>query len=165
LITLRIIFFEPVKGATFIAEIYRWKLEKRNIMTDSADNKRILVVEDEPSISSLCVRVLMGEGLEVSIAVDGRAAEEMLDRNNYDLCLIDIKTPVINGKEIFQYINDKHPELVNGVILTTGDVIGGETQSFLKETGRLFLLKPFAPEELRAIVKEALKSRGISIKN
>lgn len=133
-------------------------------MTDSADKKRILVVEDEPLISSLCVRVLTSEGLDVGIAVDGRVAEDMLDKNHYDLFLIDIRTPVINGKELYQYINDKHPELAGRVIFTTGDVIGGETQSFLKETGRLFLLKPFAPEELRAIVKEVLKSRGISIK-
>jgi len=134
-------------------------------MIDSAGKKRILVVEDEPSISSLCVRVLTSEGLDVFVAVDGRVAEDMLDKNYYDLCLIDVKTPMINGKELFQYINDRHHEMVGGVILTTGDVIGGETQSFLKETGRLFLLKPFAPEELRAIVKEVLKSRGISIKN
>jgi len=157
-------FFEHDRGATFVAEIYRWKLEKRNIMTNSADKKRILVVEDEPSISSLCVRVLTNEGLEVSIAVDELVAEEMLKRNNYDLCLINVKTPVINGKVLFQYINDRHPELVDGVILTTGDVVGGETQSFIKKTGRLFLLKPFVPEELRAVIKEALKSRGISIK-
>jgi DNA-binding response OmpR family regulator len=135
------------------------------MMTDSADKKRILVVEDEPSISSLCVRVLTSEGLDVFVAVDGRVAEDMLDKNYYDLCLIDIRTPVINGKELYQYINDKHPELVGGVIFTTGDVIGGETQNFLKEMERLFLLKPFAPEELRAVIKEVLKSRGISIKN
>ncbi len=63
----------------------------------------------------------------------------------------------MNGKELFQYRNDKHPQLVGGVIFTTGDVIGGDTQSFLKRTGRLFLPKPFAPEELRAIAREALR--------
>jgi DNA-binding response OmpR family regulator len=134
-------------------------------MTESANKKKILIVEDEPSINSLCIRVLTSAGLDVSIAVDGQAAEDMLDKNYYDLCLIDIRTPVMNGKEVYQFIIDKHPEVADGVIFTTGDVIGGETQSFLKETGRLFLLKPFAPEELRAIVKEVLKLRGISIKN
>ena len=156
-------FFGRSKGVTFIAEIYRWKLEKMNIMTDSADKKRILVVEDEPLISSLCVRVLTNEGLEVSIAVDERTAEEMLNRNNYDLCLVDVKTPVINGKELFQYINARHPELVDGVIFTTGDVINEETLIFIRKTGRLFLLKPFTPEELRTVVKEVLKAKSIAI--
>lgn len=123
-------------------------------MTDSAEKKKILVVEDEPSISSLCVRVLTNEGLEVSIAINGRVAEEMLDKNKYELCLIDIRTPIIGGKELYQYIMDKYPDLANGVIFTTGDVIGGDTQSFLNETGRLFLLKPFSPEELRGIIRE-----------
>jgi DNA-binding response OmpR family regulator len=127
-------------------------------MIDVVDKKRILVVEDEPLIRSLCVRLLTNEGLEVSVAVDGQVAEEMLDKNIYDLCLIDIRTPIIGGKELYQFIRDKHSNLVGGVIFTTGDVIGGDTQDFLKETGRLFLLKPFAPEELRAIIREILQS-------
>jgi DNA-binding NtrC family response regulator len=132
-------------------------------MTDPVDRKKILIVEDEPLISNLCVRVLTSQRLEVNIAVDGQVAEEMLDRNRYDLCLIDIRTPRIGGKELFQYISKKHPNLEDGVIFTTGDVIGGEIQGFLKETGRLFLLKPFAPEELREIVRKAFESVGKSM--
>ena len=126
-------------------------------MTDCADKKRILVVEDEPVISNVCLRVLTDEGFEVDIAVNGQVAEDMIERQSYDLCLIDIRTPVMNGKELFQYISEKHPELTDRVIFTTGDMIGGDTQSFLKGTGRLFLPKPFAPGELRAVVKEALR--------
>lgn len=119
--------------------------------------KRILVVEDEPVISSVCLRVLTDEGFEVDGAVNGRMAEDMIEKSTYDLCLIDIRTPVMNGKELFQYINAAHPELINGVVFTTGDMIDGDTQTFLKETGRLFLPKPFSPEELRTIVREALR--------
>ena len=64
---------------------------------------------------------------------------------------------MVNGKELFQYISEKHPELTDRVIFTTGDLIGGDTQSFLKGTGRPFLPKPFAPAELRAMAKEALR--------
>lgn len=127
-------------------------------MADTEDRKNILVVEDEPFISNLCVRVLTGEGYEVSVATNGQMAEEMLDKNRYDLCFIDIRTPVMNGKELYNYIKEKHPDLLEGVIFTTGDIIGGETQGFLENTGRAYVLKPFAPEELRAVVKEALQS-------
>jgi DNA-binding response OmpR family regulator len=127
-------------------------------MVTSDDVKSILVVEDEPFISDLCVRVLTGEGYDVSVARNGQMAEEMLDDNRYDLCIIDIRTPVMNGKELYHYINEKHRYLLEGVIFTTGDVIGGETQGFLESTGRAYVLKPFAPEELRTVVKEALQA-------
>jgi DNA-binding response OmpR family regulator len=133
-------------------------------MLDSTEKKRILLVEDEPLISNLCIRVLSSEGLEVSVAVDGQAAEEMLDKNKYDLCLIDFRIPVVGGKELFQYIHEKYPELEDGVIFTSGDVIGGDTQNFIKETGRLFLPKPFSPEELRGIIREAYQLIGNTYK-
>ena len=63
----------------------------------------------------------------------------------------------MNGKELYQWLKEKHPELANRVIFTTGDVMGGDTQSFLEEAARPFLPKPFIPGELRAIIQEALK--------
>ncbi len=118
--------------------------------------KRILVVEDEPAISQVCLRVFTGEGFEVDIAVDGQIAQDMLGRKDYDLCLIDIRAPVMNGKQLYQYMSERYPELASGVIFTTGDVMGGDIQSFLERSGRPFLPKPFTPDELRTIVKQAL---------
>jgi len=126
-------------------------------MTDYVSKKRILVVEDEPVISSVCLRVLTDEGFEVEIAVNGRVAEDMIGKNNYDFCLIDIRTPVMNGKELFEYMKENHSELAKHVIFTTGDLIGGDTQSFVEGTGCLFLPKPFAPQELRTVVRKALR--------
>ena len=119
--------------------------------------KRILVVEDEPVICEICIRVLTGEGFEVDIAANGKLAEAKLQESRYDLILIDIRTPIMNGKELYQWINEKYPELVSRVIFTTGDVMGGDTQSFLETAGRPFLLKPFTPNELRTIVRETLR--------
>ena len=123
----------------------------------SAGAKRILVVEDEPSICQVCQRVLIGEGFEVDIAVNGKVAQEMLGKKDYDLCLIDIRTPVMNGKELYQWIKEKYPELVSRVIFTTGDVMGGDTQGFLEQSGQPFLPKPFTPDELKTIIRETLR--------
>ena len=119
--------------------------------------KRIMVVEDEPAVSDLCRRVLTSEGFEVDIAVNGEVAQEMLGKKDYDLCLIDIRTPIMNGKQLYQCIQEKHPKLIDRVVFTTGDVIGGDTQSFLEQSGRPFLPKPFAPDELKTIVRETLE--------
>jgi len=123
----------------------------------STGTRRILLVEDEPAICQVCLRVLTSEGFEVDIAVNGDVAQDMLREKNYDLCLIDIKTPVMNGKQLYQVIIGKHPKLADGVIFATGDVIDGYTQHFLELASRPFILKPFTPDELKTIVKETLK--------
>jgi len=120
----------------------------------SAGLKRILVVEDEPAIGDVCRRVLSGEGFEVDIAVDGEVAQEKIGEKQYDLCLIDIRTPRMNGRELYQWLQEKHPQLATGVIFTTGEMMGGDIQSFLEQAARPFLPKPFTPDELRAIVRE-----------
>ncbi|MBA7660195.1 Transcriptional activator protein CzcR [subsurface metagenome] len=123
----------------------------------SAGAKRMLVVEDEPAISQVCLRTLTSEGFEVDIAVNGNVAQDMLEKKDYDLCLIDIRTPVMNGKQLYQCIQEKHPRLIDRVIFTTGDVMGKDIQGFLDQTGRPFLPKPFTPDELRTIVRETLR--------
>jgi len=128
--------------------------------TPDSSAKRILIVEDEPAINDLCRRVLTGEGFEVGIAVNGQVAQGMLAEESYALCLIDIKIPVMDGKQLYQFIIKKHPQVASGVIFTTGDVIGGDTQSFLEQAGRPFLPKPFTVDELRAIVGETLRQLG-----
>ena len=119
--------------------------------------KRILVVEDEPAICQVCQRALTNEGFEVDIAVNGDVAQGMLGEKDYDLCLIDIRTPVMNGRQLYQVIIGKHPKLVNGTIFTTGDVIDGYTQRFFELARRPFLPKPFTPDELKTIVRETLR--------
>ena len=122
-----------------------------------ASTKEILVVEDEPAICNVCQRVLTSEGFKVDTAVNGKVAQDMIGKKQYDFCLIDIRTPAMNGEELYQWLEEKHPQLAGGVVFTTGDVMGGDTQGFLEQTGRPFLPKPFTPDEIKTIVKETLR--------
>ena len=127
-------------------------------MTSSSGVKgRILSVEDEPSIRQVCRRTLTSQGYQVDFAINGVVAESMLMKADYDLLLVDIKTPVMDGKQLYRYIKKRYPKLAGRVIFTTGDVINDDTQSFLERTGRPFLLKPFSPDELKALVRENLR--------
>jgi len=126
-------------------------------MSNSSGVKgKILSVEDEPSIRQVCRRTLTSQGYQVDFAVNGVAAESMLMKGTYDLLLVDIKTPVMDGKQLYRYIKKRYPELADRVIFTTGDVANDDTQSFLEREGRPFLLKPFSPDELRAMVRGTL---------
>ena len=119
--------------------------------------KRILVVEDEPSLADMCRIVLTREGFEVEIAVNGRVAQDMIEKKQYHLCLIDIRMPKMSGEELYQWLQKKYPKMTNRVVFTTGSVIDGENMTFVERSGRPLLSKPFALRELRAVVEEALK--------
>ncbi len=122
-----------------------------------SDVKRILLVEDEPAIGELCRKILNKEGFEVDIAVNGKLAQDMIEKQGYNLYLFDIKLPEMNGKELYQWLEEKHPQLIGRVMFTTGSVFSGDTQSFLEQTVRPILLKPFTPDELNTIVRETLE--------
>lgn len=117
---------------------------------------RVLVVEDESSISQICSRVLSGEGFEVDIAENGVEAQEKLKVNDYDICFVDIITPVMDGKQLFRWMTKERPELVAKVIFTTGDAINPDTRTFLDDAGRPFLPKPFTLAELKTVVRDTV---------
>jgi DNA-binding response OmpR family regulator len=118
--------------------------------------KRILVVEDEPAISQVCRRILTRDGFEVDTAINGEVAQEMLGERDYTLVILDIRMPVMNGKEFYQLLKSQYPQLVDRVIFATGDLISVATKNFLEKSGRPVLTKPFTPDELKAIVGETL---------
>ena len=121
-------------------------------------DKRSLVVEDEPMIARMCLRALGAEGFEVDVAVDGKEAQARLSGEDatYNLCLIDIRTPGMNGIELYHYMKEIGSEMIDRVIFTTGDIINDELKAFLDETGRPFLPKPFTLDELRSAIQNAM---------
>ena len=118
--------------------------------------KRILIVDDEPAICQFCQRVLTEEGFEVDIASNGRIAMAMISEQEYDLYLFDIKMPIMDGKELYEWLQEAYPSSASRVIFTTGSAIGKDTQNFLQRSGRKVLAKPFTPDELRTTLREAL---------
>ena len=120
------------------------------------NGKSVLVIEDEPCIALVCMRTLTTEGFQVDIAINGEIALEMWRKKDYDLCISDIRTPRMNGIELYRQLESECPESVYKFIFTTGDMLSGNVKTFLEETGRPCLPKPFAPENLRAIVKTVL---------
>lgn len=119
-------------------------------------NKRILLVEDEPIIGRVCTRILMAEGFEVDVANNGLIAKEAAANKNYDLCVSDIRLPEISGIKLHELLKVNQPQLACRMIFITGDTFNPEIKTFLKESGRPCIMKPFTPEELVMKVKESL---------
>ena len=100
--------------------------------------------------------------MDYTSATKGRISPQALasvifKEKQHDLYLVDIRTPEMNGKELYQWLKEKYPQMASRVIFTSGSVMGEDTRTFAKQTGRPFLPKPFTPDELKAIVRETLK--------
>ncbi len=131
-------------------------------MQDTSRNvKKILIVEDETSIIELCRRVLTDCGFEVDTVSNVKAAYEMIERIQYDIYLIDMRLPQIDGTELYQWLEAKHPELLKKVIFTTGDVMNRDTLDFLKKNKAPFLEKPFSPDELKSIIQQVMNNNTV----
>lgn len=125
---------------------------------ESADNSKvnILAVDDEPLIINFISRVLQKEGYIVDIAGEAEKAVELLKTREYDVILLDIKMPEMDGIELYYYMKNISETLVNKVIFITGDVMSVDTHRFLEKTGSIFIPKPFDADALRDIVNKRL---------
>jgi DNA-binding response OmpR family regulator len=120
--------------------------------------KRILVVENESELSPFISNMLNSKVVQIDIAKDGETAERLLQERDYTLCVVDLGTLMAKDKQLYQYMNEKYPNLLKGAIFTAEGVVAGDAQVFMAQTGRLFLHKPFAPEWLKEMVNTSLRA-------
>lgn len=85
----------------------------------SPSGKKILIVEDEAFIADLYARQLTLAGFQVKIANDGNIGLQMLESEPFDLLLLDIMLPGINGLELLRQWKLKHPQSPMPVLLLT----------------------------------------------
>jgi DNA-binding response OmpR family regulator len=114
--------------------------------------KRALIVEDESSIRNVCERVLGSIGFDVSIAEDGKLAEEKIEDNFFDLILCDIRLPEVSGIDFYVFLQQEYSSQAKKVIFMTGSVMSSDTANFLEKSGRPYILKPFRPSELLEVI-------------
>jgi two-component system copper resistance phosphate regulon response regulator CusR len=118
---------------------------------------RILVIEDEEKVSCFIVRGLRAERYAVDSAKDGKAGLEFATGYHYDLIILDLMLPGMEGTEILRRLRRKNPH-VPVLILTAKDALSSKVENF--EAGADdYLTKPFAFTELLLRVK-ALLRRG-----
>ena len=113
----------------------------------------ILIVEDEKPISDLIKLSLKGAGYFCSCAYDGETAADMIEENRYDLILLDIMIPYIDGFELLEYIKPFDiPVIFITAMNSTKDRVKG-----LKMGAEDYIVKPFEVVELLARVEVVLR--------
>lgn len=113
----------------------------------------ILIVEDEKPISDLIKLSLKGAGYFCSCVYDGETAADMIEENRYDLILLDIMIPYIDGFELLEYIK---PFDIPVIFITAMNSIDDRVKG-LKMGAEDYIVKPFEVVELLARVEVVLR--------
>lgn len=114
---------------------------------------QILIVEDEKPISNLIRLSLSKAGYQCTCAPDGAAAADLLERNRYDLILLDVMLPEIDGFELIEYIR---PLEIPVIFLTAKSAVQDRVKG-LKLGAEDYIVKPFEIIELLARIDVVLR--------
>ena len=92
----------------------------------------------------------------MDITPNGNTAIVKLNKRHYDLCILDLRIPGIDGIELYEYINNKHSGLSQGVVFTAGDITNSHVSKILYKSEKVYLQKPVTPKDLITAVECAL---------
>ena len=117
---------------------------------------RVLIVEDEKPISNLIRMSLTKEGFQCTCVHDGAAAADLLEQNAYDLILLDVMLPEVDGFELMEYIR---PMEIPVIFLTAKGAVADKVKG-LRLGAEDYIVKPFELMELLARVETVLRRCG-----
>lgn len=122
--------------------------------------KRILVADDEESIRWVLSKALKQKGFSVDLAHDGRQALELIKDNCYDLAILDIKMPGINGLDLLDKIRDLNNDLL--VVIMTAEASMKNAVEAMKRGAYDYITKPFDLDVIDAILEKVARARDIA---
>ncbi len=123
---------------------------------------RVLVTDDDLSHQQSLRNLIETIGIETEGAGDGYQAIKMLNEKKFDIVLLDINMPLLDGKEVLKHINQNSHFSV-GVIVITGDPSKNIKQQTLRSGADDFIRKPYAPDEVLASIQNLIHKRQLEI--
>lgn len=158
---------EPNVGSEFMFDLKFEHTEKKEIMfedknIDIPSGLSILVAEDNPINQKVAVLTLRLMGLQCDVAKNGLEAFEMYQKKQYQIILMDMQMPVLDGihatKKIRHFENDQSIEDKAFIIALTANAFVEDKQNCIEAGMNDFISKPFKEEVLRKVLNQAIKS-------
>lgn len=118
------------------------------------EKNKILVVDDEDALRTVLSSELASEGYEVRTAADGQEAIAELEKDSYELMLLDIKMPRMTGFEVLKYVKEKHPK--TKVVMLTGFADLKNALESKKLGAEDFVSKPYDLVDLLTTIERVL---------
>lgn len=121
------------------------------------ENARILIIDDDENIRKALAAILEEEGYMVDTAETAKQAIEKTEKNIYNLALIDIRLPDMEGIELLTKMKDTTPKMRK--IIVTGYPTLHNAIEAVNRGADAYILKPFDVEKVLATIKEQLKKQ------
>ena len=121
---------------------------------------RILVADDEESMRWVLSKALKRKGFSVDLAVDGRQALSMIQDSSYDLAILDIKMPGINGLDLLDKIREQKKDLL--VVIMTAEASMKNAVEAMKRGAYDYITKPFDLDVIDAIIEKVGRAREVA---
>jgi len=139
------------------------RLSKYPVLHPTLDGTKVLIVDDDPAVAKSIKEILALEGLNSNSVNSGFAAIKELHDNKYQLVLLDLNMPDLDGEGVLDHIN-------SNCIDTNVIVVSGETElkkaiSVLKNGAKDFIRKPYSPEELIFSIQNVLEKSNLEREN
>jgi DNA-binding NtrC family response regulator len=125
--------------------------------------QRVLVIDDEVVVCTSCCRVLATEGLQVEYRQDARAGLEAARHGDYDVILLDLKLPEMDGLEVLQRL--RAGGVTAEVVVISGYATIENAVEATKRGAADFVAKPFTPDELTRVVRKVLERSALIREN
>ena len=122
--------------------------------------RRILVADDEESMRWVLSKALKRKGFSVDLAHDGRQALALIQDNSYDLAILDIKMPGINGLDLLDKVCELKKELL--VVIMTAEASMKNAVEAMKRGAYDYITKPFDLDVIDAIIEKVTRARDIA---
>lgn len=129
----------------------------------SAVEKRILVVDDEVNMRATLADILSDEGYCIDTAADGLSAVEMCEQQDYDVVLLDVRMPGIDGVEAFRRIH-RHDESIR-VVMMSAYSMDDLKRAVLDEGAIAFLSKPLDIENVIGLIQDVHETSVLVVEN
>lgn len=122
--------------------------------------QKILVADDEESMRWVLSKALKRKGFNVDLAVDGRQAMSMIQENDYDLAIVDIRMPGINGLDLLDRIRELKNDLL--VVIMTAEASMKNAVEAMKRGAYDYITKPFDLDVIDAIIEKVERARDVA---
>lgn len=126
-------------------------------------SRKVLIAEDDESLRRVLERFLRGKGHETVTAADGTTALEKLREQKFDVALVDIVMPGLDGLEVLRQMRDE-PEPPE-VVIMTGDGTMDTAITAVKLGAYDYVAKPYRTEEIEIVVQKAAEKRDLAAEN
>lgn len=167
---IRKVIYYPIGQSQLYNEIL--ELFDKEIITENTEyfakdenflilkNKKVLLVEDNEMNQLVAMEILNDVNMIVEIATNGKIAVEMFDANDYDIILMDLQMPIMNGLEATKNIRGRERGKNIPILALTAEVVLGVSESVYEAGMDSYITKPFDPKHVLKTLRDIFSKKN-----